>query len=108
MVVDRREYVALTEEQLDDLLWAMGAAFPWTLESKRPLLDTLEAVKKRFAEPRTPLPTPRRRLRVCVEAWPECREGEYNPNCCRFPKSCSCDVYDDGRIAEADLEPADG
>jgi hypothetical protein len=26
----------------------------------------------------------------CVERWPECKSGEYNPSCCRFPKSCSC------------------
>lgn len=25
----------------------------------------------------------------CIERWPECRSGEYNPECCRFPKSCS-------------------
>ncbi len=27
----------------------------------------------------------------CVEAWPDCVDGTYNPSCCRFPKSCSCD-----------------
>jgi hypothetical protein len=27
---------------------------------------------------------------ACVAAWPECIDGEYHPNCCRFPKSCSC------------------
>lgn len=27
---------------------------------------------------------------VCVEKWPECEDGAYNPACCRFPKSCSC------------------
>lgn len=47
----------------------------------------------------------KRRLRECVQAWPECYEGGYDPHCCRFPKSCSCTVYDD--IAEAELEPAD-
>lgn len=31
-----------------------------------------------------------RRLKTCVEAWPDCVSGEYNPACCRFPKSCSC------------------
>jgi hypothetical protein len=28
---------------------------------------------------------------VCVEAWPECEDGGYDPRCCRFPKSCSCE-----------------
>ncbi len=35
------------------------------------------------------------RLPICVEQWPECSEGEYDPRCCRFPKSCSCEVDDD-------------
>lgn len=48
-----------------------------------------------------------RRLRACVENWPECAEGEYNPRCCRWPKSCSATVYD-GLVADADLEPERG
>ena len=48
--------------------------------------------------------SPRRRLRACVEAWPECAEGLFDPNCCRFPKSCSCDVYDPEQVTDADLE----
>lgn len=35
------------------------------------------------------------RIKACVEAWPGCRSGEYNPRCCRFPKSCSCTSYRD-------------
>ena len=31
---------------------------------------------------------------ACVERWPECEEGAYHPDCCRFPKSCSCTVYE--------------
>jgi hypothetical protein len=38
---------------------------------------------------------PRPRLLACVERWPECEEGTYDPRCCRFPKSCSCTVYDE-------------
>lgn len=30
-----------------------------------------------------------RRERACVENWPECVSGGYDPRCCRFPKSCS-------------------
>lgn len=26
----------------------------------------------------------------CVERWPGCFVGGYDPRCCRFPKSCSC------------------
>ena len=36
-----------------------------------------------------------RRIKACVEAWPDCAEGEYNPYCCRYPKSCSCTIYND-------------
>lgn len=47
-----------------------------------------------------------RRLRTCVEAWPDCETGLYNPACCRFPKSCSCTIWDPQYVTEADLEPA--
>lgn len=52
-----------------------------------------------------------RRLKSCVEAWPDCAEGEYNPYCCRFPKSCSCTIVhnqaalDDPEWREENLEP---
>jgi hypothetical protein len=45
-----------------------------------------------------------RRLRPCVEAWPEAASGEYDPRCCRFPKSCSATVYDSTRVRDEDLE----
>ena len=28
----------------------------------------------------------------CLASWPDCYEGGYDPRCCRFPKSCSCEV----------------
>ena len=34
----------------------------------------------------------------CVERWPECEDGAYDPRCCRFPKSCSCSL----RLREGD------
>ena len=37
----------------------------------------------------------------CLKQWPDCVDGEYNPLCCRFPKSCSCDIRDPNEI---DLE----
>lgn len=46
-----------------------------------------------------------RRLRACVEAWPDCWTGGYDPRCCRFPKSCSCTCWDPQYVIEADLEP---
>lgn len=53
-------------------------------------------------EPETPARTPR--LRECVEAWPECETGGYDPRCCRFPKSCSCTAYDPTRVSADSLE----
>lgn len=51
-----------------------------------------------------------RRLRTCVENWPEAESGEYNPACCRFPKSCSPHGYIEavkaGNLTEKDLEDA--
>ena len=51
------------------------------------------------AEPAHP-----RRLRACVEAWPEAESGAYNPACCRFPKSCSATVYGESYVRDEDLE----
>lgn len=28
----------------------------------------------------------------CLERWPEAQVGEYDPRCCRFPKSCSVGI----------------
>ena len=47
---------------------------------------------------------PRRRLRTCVENWPDAETGAYHPSCCRFPKSCSATVYDKQRVTDDDLE----
>lgn len=59
-------------------------------EAQRQAWETLERIPSQ-----PPVPTHRPRLRSCVEQWPGCSEGDYNPHCCRFPKSCSCTVYDD-------------
>lgn len=47
-----------------------------------------------------PIWKPKPRLNSCIEQWSNCSEGEYNPSCCRFPKSCSCTIYSD------DIDPA--
>lgn len=48
---------------------------------------------------------PMRRLLACVREWPECETFGYDPRCCRFPKSCSCDCYDPATVNPEDLEP---
>jgi hypothetical protein len=47
---------------------------------------------------------PTRRIKACVEAWPDCETGLYDPRCCRFPKSCSCTIYDLEYVEDCDLE----
>ena len=42
--------------------------------------------------PVTPPPEMVERNPECVASWPDCYEGGYDPRCCRFPKSCSCEV----------------
>jgi hypothetical protein len=39
-----------------------------------------------------PAATPDTRNPECVTAWPDCYDGGFDPRCCRFPKSCSCEV----------------
>jgi hypothetical protein len=51
---------------------------------------------------------PTRRLLGCVENWPDCYTGGYDPKCCRFPKSCSATVYDLDLFPATELEPWPG
>ena len=34
---------------------------------------------------------------ACLARWPECHPGEYDPRCCRFPKSCSAKTDAEGK-----------
>lgn len=49
-----------------------------------------------------------RRLRACVQNWPDAETDAYHPSCCRFPKACSATVYDPQRVREEDLEDVGG
>ena len=64
-----------------------------------------DAYAAREAEQReAPEPEPApytRRLASCVERWPGCESGAYDPACCRFPKSCS----PHGNHPDDELEP---
>lgn len=41
----------------------------------------------------------------CVEEWPGCADGEYDPRCCRFPKSCSATSVPNRVYRSGILEP---
>jgi hypothetical protein len=41
------------------------------------------------------------RAEACKEVWPGSSSGEYDPRCCRFPKSCSAGYYGLRHVAEA-------
>ncbi len=62
-------------------------------------------IPKMTAEQLAALTRPKRRLKECVERWPDAQTCDYDPRCCRFPKSCSATVYDDEHVTEDDLEP---
>lgn len=53
-----------------------------------------------------------RRLRYCVEQWPDCDTFLYDQRCCRFPKNCSPYPYPEqlaaGTVTDDDLEPPRG
>lgn len=48
-----------------------------------------------------------RRAKSCVETWPGADSGEYNPACCRFPKSCSATSVRNRVYTETKLEDAE-
>ena len=50
------------------------------------ILDHLEAEQASPEPDRDP---------ECVKRWPECEPSAYNPACCRWPKSCSCNALPD-------------
>lgn len=89
---------------------AMGTAGDPSVAADKALTESRRRSDDLAAQP--PAPARRPRLKGCVEAWPGCADGEYNPACCRFPKSCSCASYDDQvapeileEVQEPSLEP---
>lgn len=53
------------------------------LDAHRPTEPDEDATRIEFVD---------ERATACVEAWPGCASGEYDPRCCRFPKSCSAGI----------------
>ncbi|MEJ6554043.1 hypothetical protein PQI51_03270 [Microbacterium esteraromaticum] len=103
------DVAALREARAETWDEAVGAVFAWwnAPEGERPaVIVNPYGVGVPVNENGETPPTLKRRLRSCVEQWPGCETGAYNPACCRFPKSCSATVYDESRATDADLEPA--
>lgn len=66
-----------------------GESYTWNGKYER---HTVSAPPASVPSPPEPARDPR-----CVEAWPECQSGAYDPRCCRFPKSCSCQQSSPGQ-----------
>ena len=91
--------------------WVMFPGMPFARSLSAEDLEVVQGVQPhsewwQSAPVELPAQTPLRRLRACVDAWPDCHTGGYNPSCCRWPKSCSATVYDPEQVDDADLEDA--
>lgn len=92
-----------------DIYRQMGqAALKAARETADRLAGTVQPVKKE-GQPEAewwqhPDGTPRR-LKACADRWPQAETSDYNPSCCRFPKSCSATIYDPELVSEEHLEP---
>lgn len=69
-IIDRRDprYTFQKWDAPIEMTWS-GLKADGILAGEQPIVDKREA--------------------DCVERWPECFSGGYDPRCCRFPKSCS-------------------
>lgn len=82
--------------------WLSGLAEAITADLERDYHIIRRPTPEQLAE----LPRPERRLKACVENWPGALiDGDYDPHCCRWPKSCSANVYDEQHVTDDALEP---
>lgn len=70
------------------------AAFCYFLQDRR---NAMRAMIEHELTPRTDLLASQLDdvTETCQDRWPECQAGEYDPRCCRFPKSCSARPADE-------------
>jgi hypothetical protein len=102
---DERDWIRLSErERIAEAVYASLRA--GNIEFRLGGLALLARVAAGQPAEGEPLPPPKRRIRACMEAWPECYTGGYDPRCCRFPKSCSATSYDPEQVTDEYLEPA--
>ena len=72
----------------EDAKYLLGKQKGWlaekgNLEVQIARIDKEEGTRK-------PERIPDSRYRDCIERWPECESGCFDPRCCRWPKSCLC------------------
>lgn len=87
IISERRDH-RRTMSALDEtykILAQMADQKGWEVEKKD---TTITVTRTHPGDDRDPL---------CIENWPDCYEGGYDPRCCRFPKSCSCTVLPEGQ-----------
>jgi hypothetical protein len=75
-------------------------------QAKREALERLlEALSQEVVEVASSMPEQvGQRDPDCIERWPSCYSGGYDPRCCRFPKSCSCENYNSPTVDEVSPE----
>lgn len=84
----------LFELRYPDGFWSGGTHEPREAgdeEVAGSLLATHDIYPKADRKPAPVAPVDERHP-PCVERWPGCSSGDYDPRCCRFPKSCSAGV----------------
>ena len=79
------DWIVECTEDLKRNLWAARVAHPDIMAIVAAALHDL--IYSRYSE--VPQETDNRDP-SCIEQWPDCVNGGYDPKCCRFPKSCSC------------------
>lgn len=85
--------VAALRERAEGLRRMLAAPYSPAAPLLDEAADTLEALaaEPTLPPPPTPYPIERGSREECEKNWPGCWNGGYDPRCCRFPKSCSCD-----------------
>lgn len=85
----------VSEDQEGNIVYAL----PFARHEDAPKIADFEVIDMRDETPEAPATDDVPMTKVvderddhCKQVWPECYSGDYNPACCRFPKSCSAGV----------------
>ena len=81
--------ITLTRKDWDLLKQVMRTLTWGKHDASVPWFQIVESVESRIDQQRAE-PIQDNREPDCIERWPECESGCFDPRCCRWPKSCSC------------------